>query len=114
MIVTLSSGPLMPHSYEEIRDIALVALAAREVVPYKLTQYNNLQTAVAYILARRQGRALISHAVALEQAEAEVFLEVFWELFRQGIITLGLNDANREFPHFRVSFGRRLGALLQK
>jgi len=34
---------------------------------------------------------------------------VFWELFRQGVITLGSNDANREFPHIRVSeLGRRL------
>ena len=29
--------------------------------------------------------------------------EVFWDLFRQGIITLGLDDSNREFPFFRVS-----------
>jgi len=99
----------MPHSYEEIRDIALDALAGREETPYQLTQYNNLQSAVAHILARRGGQTTEFQRVALDRADAEVFLEVFWELFRQGIITLGLNDANREFPHFRVSsFGRRL------
>ena len=40
---------------------------------------------------------------------ADRFLEVFWELFRQGIITLGMNNANREFPFCRLSrLGKRL------
>jgi len=39
---------------------------------------------------------------------------VFWALFREGTITLGLNDSNREFPFFRVSeFGRRMIANQQ-
>ena len=42
------------------------------------------------------------------------FLEVFWTLFREGIITLGLNDADREFPFFRVTeFGGRIVAHQQ-
>lgn len=46
--------------------------------------------------------------------DRELFLEVFWSLFREGIITLGLNDANREFPFFRVTeFGRRIIAHQQ-
>ncbi len=45
----------------------------------------------------------------LSGPDAELFLEVFWDLFRQGIITLGCNDSNRQFPFFRVSsFGRRI------
>lgn len=45
----------------------------------------------------------------LSEADAEAFLEVFWGLFREGIITLGLNDNNRECPFFRVSsFGGQL------
>jgi hypothetical protein len=36
-------------------------------------------------------------------------LEVFWGLFREGIITLGMNDANREFPFFRLSsYGKQI------
>ena len=36
-------------------------------------------------------------------------MEVFWDLFRQGFITLGLNDTNRAFPFFRLSrLGQRL------
>jgi hypothetical protein len=45
----------------------------------------------------------------LSLADREKFLEIFWGLFREGIITLGSNDKKREFPFFRVSeFGRRL------
>jgi len=45
----------------------------------------------------------------LSANDSELFLEVFWSLFREGIITLGLNDSNRDFPHFRVTqFGRKL------
>src|ERR1039458_6502233 len=32
-----------------------------------------------------------------------MLLEVFWDLFRQGIITLGLGDANPEFPWFHLT-----------
>lgn len=45
----------------------------------------------------------------LGSQDREILLEVFWDLFRQGIITLGLNDSNREFPFFRVSsHGKRI------
>jgi hypothetical protein len=46
---------------------------------------------------------------ALDNADADLFLEVFWDLFRDGVITLGLNDSNKEFPFFRVTArGRNL------
>jgi hypothetical protein len=33
---------------------------------------------------------------------------LFWDLFRQGFITLGLNDSNSEWPFFRLShFGKK-------
>jgi hypothetical protein len=37
--------------------------------------------------------------------DCNTFLEVFWDLFREGIITLGLFDAkgNRDFPFFRIA-----------
>jgi hypothetical protein len=47
----------------------------------------------------------------LDRQDSEIYLEVFWDLFRQGIITLGLNDANRNFPHIRpTELGRRIAA----
>jgi hypothetical protein len=35
---------------------------------------------------------------------------LFWELFRQGIITLGLDNNNREFPFFRLTQSARRAA----
>jgi hypothetical protein len=99
----------MPHSYEEIRSVALDILAGRENVQYQPVQYEHIRLGIAEVFARREGRPREAHPPQLDRADSEIYLEVFWELFRQGIITLGLNDANREFPHCRVSeFGRRL------
>jgi len=40
--------------------------------------------------------------------DAELVRDVFWDLFRQGFITLGLNDSNPNWPWFRLShFGER-------
>jgi hypothetical protein len=103
----------MDHSYEEIRAAALDVLAGREQVPYEPTQYGNISIGVAEVFARRErpseqtcGSRQPFH---LSSADREVFLEVFWDLFRQGIITLGLNDSNRAFPFCRLSrLGQRL------
>ncbi len=106
----------MDHSFEEIRSAALDLLAGREPGPYDLTQYQNLLVAVAQVFERREGgppnRGYQGGGVfgpSLSSNDRELFLEVFWALFREGVITLGLNDSNREFPFFRVTeFGRRL------
>jgi len=102
----------MPHSHEEIRSIALDILAKRESVSYDPNQYENLKLGIGEVFARREGRIHPGHHGAphpLDRADSEIFLEVFWDLFRQGVITLGLNDANREFPFFRVSqLGQRV------
>jgi len=40
--------------------------------------------------------------------DAELVRDVFWDLFRQGYITLGLNDSNAAWPFFRLSrFGEK-------
>ncbi|MEX1231422.1 MAG: hypothetical protein WEB58_14340 [Planctomycetaceae bacterium] len=104
----------MTHSYEELRDAALDVLAGREKTNYPPSQYEHLISGVAEVFIRRGdaqeptgGRTFSDPK--LPPPEREIFLEVFWDLFRQGIITLGLNDSNREFPWFHVSsFGRRI------
>ncbi len=103
----------MDHTYEEIRSTALDLLATREKAPYELTQYQDLLLSVAHVLQHRDGVAQQQvhggRPPQLTQCDRELFLEVFWGLFREGVITLGLNDNNREFPFFRVtSFGRRI------
>jgi hypothetical protein len=99
----------MPHSYEEIRSVALDILAGREHVAYEPSQYQHLLIGIGEVFARREGRIQPGHFGAThtpDHQDRETFLEVFWDLFRQGVITLGLNDSNREFPFFRVT---RLG-----
>jgi hypothetical protein len=102
------------HSYEEIRAAALDVLAGREPrAPYEVNQYEGLSIAIAEAFARREqppeARSGSRQAFNLSDGDRELFLEIFWDLFRQGIITLGLNDNNREFPFFRLSrLGQRL------
>ena len=104
----------MPHTYEELRAAALDILARREQVPYEPSQYEHLSLGLGQVLARREGRMQPGHHGAtypLDAQDKELLLELFWDLFRQGIISLGMNDANREFPFFHLT---RLGQLLAK
>ena len=100
------------HSYEEIRSVVIDLLAGREKAPYDLSQYEHLLIGVASVFLQRENeyiQGVVGGNPQLSRADREKFLEVFWGLFREGVITLGLNDANREFPFFRVSgLGRRL------
>lgn len=101
----------MDHSYEEIRSVLLDLLAGREKGPYELNQYQHLLIGVGAVLLRRDNPSLgdVQGSTMPSPADREKFLEVFWGLFREGIITLGLNDANREFPWCRVTdYGRKL------
>lgn len=102
----------MDHSYEEIRNAALDILAGREKAQYEPSQFEHLHVNVAEVLRKRDGRSDDSHSyqgeAQLSHGDALLFQEVFWDLFRQGIITLGMDRANKEFPWFRVSsYGKR-------
>lgn len=94
----------MDHSYEEIRSCVLDILAGRESGQYGSSQYRNLQVTAAEVFLRRETPGFQPRGESsLSARDRELFLEVFWDLFRQGIITLGLNDSNPNFPFFRVS-----------
>ena len=110
---TVSAMNPTNHSYEEIRATGLDVLAGRERGPYDANQYGNLSIAIAEVFARRErpddAAVRSRQPFYLSREDSDLFLEIFWDLFRQGIITLGYDDANREFPHFRVSrFGKGL------
>jgi hypothetical protein len=108
----------MDHSYEEIRSVALDILAGHEKTIWGYDQYQSLKTGIAEVLKRREENVAENDILRWQQShshndlskmDGEIFLEVFWELFRQGIITLGLNDSNINFPFFRVSgFGKKV------
>ena len=100
------------HSYEEIRDIVVDILMKREAVSYDPTQWGHLTAGLAEVLARRGGAAQSPPTrfvqSNLHPYDAELARDVFWDLFRQGFITLGLNDSNPNWPFFRLSyFGQR-------
>ena len=98
----------MEHSYEEIRKVALDILAEREKPDYTPDQYEHLRIDIGGILEERETGQRPMRPM-MSSKDSEIFLEVFWDLFRQGIITLGLNNSNREFPFFRVSAnGKRI------
>lgn len=102
---------MMDHSYEELRGVFIDILAGREKPSYSADQFEHLLIGIAEVLERREGRDGRDrhHHAQLTANDQELVREVFWDLFRQGVITLGLNGSNREFPFFKVSqFGKRI------
>jgi hypothetical protein len=102
---------LPQHSYEEIRDVIVDILLERETVNYEPSQWVNLCSGVAEVFARRSAtptQPFNRHDQArLHPSDAELSRDVFWDLFRQGFITLGMNDSNPNWPFFRLShFGQ--------
>lgn len=98
----------MSHSYEEIRSATFDVLAGRVSSPYEANQYAHLKIAVGKALREREGQpepppGAYPADSALDHADADLLLEVFWDLFRDGVITLGINDSNKEFPWFRLT-----------
>jgi hypothetical protein len=102
----------MPHSYEEIRAATLDILAGREMPKISPNHYEHLMLGVGEVFAQREGRIDPRHqgaSYSLEGVDRDTFLELFWDLFRQGIISLGRDDNSREFPFYRVT---RLGTQI--
>jgi len=74
----------MVHSYEEIRKAALDILAEMEKHNAYPTQYENLRLDVGSILEERETGKRPSQP-RMSQEDSELFLEVFWDFFRQSI-----------------------------
>jgi hypothetical protein len=103
-------GPL-DHSYEEIRTAVLDIILGREQTTYSPDQFGHLIVGVEEVLDRREGRSVGPNGRrnGLSQNDSNLVREVFWDLFLQRIITLGIDDSNRAFPFFSLSHtGRRL------
>ena len=101
----------MNHSYEEIRDVILDLLSGREKPQDELSQYESLARSVAEVFQRRENiqQANRHSSPMLTVQDKELTRDVFWDLFRQGIITLGLNDSNQKYPFFRIShYGKKI------
>lgn len=99
------------HTYEEIRKVVAELLSGRTKGAMSTDQYANLRENVTRILYERAGKKPDSFGTlpALSPNDRELLREVFWDFFRQGVIVLGSDDANAQFPHFKVtSFGKKV------
>ena len=100
----------MDHSYEEIRAVAIDIVSGKETVSYTPNQFQHLLIGVGEVLQRRESPSQTPHRGSahntLSRGDSELVQEVFWDLFRQNIITLGADASNGQYPFFRVS---RLG-----
>lgn len=101
------------HSYEELRGAVVDILLKREQVSDP-SQWRNLVIGVAEVLERRSGAAgqrpphVRSETTPLDPHDKELVRDVFWDLFRQGFITLGGAGGDQAWPFFRLShFGER-------
>lgn len=103
----------MSHSYEEIRSATFEVLSGRAGAIHSLDQYWHLKIEVGKVLDKYDNlppKPASSYPAdsAITEADAEILREVFWDLFRQGILTIGKDESNNAFPFFRVtSFGAK-------
>lgn len=100
------------HTYEEIREAVVDILLKRVTVNDEPTNWSALQSGIAEVFNRKEtnlgGQPMHPSLLRLDASDAELTRDVFWDLFRQGFITLGMNDQNPDWPFFRLShFGAR-------
>lgn len=102
------------HSYEELRALVIDELLARTC-----RSFDDLQEKVSQAILKRNnqwprppretGIAYQGAVVYLHPNDSSTILEVFWDLFRQGVITLGMDARNPGWPWFRLSrFGENI------
>jgi hypothetical protein len=106
-------GEKMSHSYEEIRDATFKVISEDTGSHSLLEQYNHLKIKVGEALDEYdkippKPPTPFRADNALSREDSEILREVFWDLFRQGILTLGKDESNNSFPFFKVtSWGRK-------
>jgi hypothetical protein len=100
------------HTYEEVRDVIMDVLLGRADAGEMPNSFEKLVTKVTFVFGRRSvppGRAFNpADPPRIHPYDAEFVRDVFWDLFRQGFITLGIDSShNAGWPWFRLS---RFGA----
>jgi hypothetical protein len=105
------------HSYEELRGVVIDILIGTENT-FQDGNYANLVVGVANVLVKRGAPYNDNHlaspgGVRMQPTDVELVRDIFWDLFRQGIITLGRDENASSWPWFRVSHHAR-ETLLKK
>lgn len=98
-------------SYEEIRGIVVGILLHEIRSEYEPSQWEHLRLAVHHEFLRRAGYHGHTSQAPRNSGNDELVRDVFWDLFRQGAITLGMDNANTQWPFFRLSYSGK--AILQ-
>jgi hypothetical protein len=96
-----------PHSYEELRAIVIDILLGNEKIRNGAGNYRYLSDGVGEVLLRRGApytdMQQYSGDIRMDERDVELVRDVFWDLFRQGLITIGRDDMNDGWPNFRLS-----------
>ena len=98
---------LPQHTYEEIREVVIVVLLKRDP---NVNQFSLVIDKVAVILEQRNPISQRQAGVRdyMHKNDKALVREVFWDLFRQGVITLGADNIDNGWPWFQLS---RFGEL---
>jgi len=95
-----------PHEYEYLREVVVNVLRGKVPMKGNTKLYRSLVDAVAAELVKRQEPASVQAQVSgnpdfvLHQTDEGLVRDIFWDLSRQGYITLGDHNPNE---WFRVS-----------
>jgi len=96
-----------PHDYEVLRGIVIDILLGKETIKYGVGNFQYLSDGVAEVMIRRDepfdDMPMVSGGPRMDDRDAEMVRDVFWDLFRQGLITLGNTTSNDAWPNFRLS-----------
>ena len=82
----------------------------------EVQDFNHLKIGVAAALTRRglqppRPPSSFQAEDALDYSDSSLLRQLYWEFFRQGLITPGKDDSNANFPWFALTaFGRRVFA----
>lgn len=94
---------------EIVIEILKGGLSDRRII---IEQFSELTQAVEAVLVKRNapaGEGKMSYGLYpyLSPEDEMILLEIFWDLFREGIITLGFDSSKKDFPWFRVHSGAK-------
>jgi hypothetical protein len=101
---------LQPHAYEEIRNVVINCL----ISDHPPSQFVELVSETGRYFSEKEPPSTnrnfdLSGSGLLDSSDEELIRDVFWDLFRQGVITLGCDNNNTKFPFFRLShIGKRI------
>jgi hypothetical protein len=110
----MTSWNARQHSYEEVRTLVI-----DELLAHTCRNFDDLQEKVGQAILkqnnewprppRETGIAYQGAVSYLHPNDSSTILEIFWDLFRQGVITLGTDVRNPGWPWFRLSrFGQNI------